>query len=73
MLFFVFVVNCVIFGNVNSGNIVSIGMMVMFWNSRIEKFVCLLLFFIRFFLFSVCSMIVVEDRVRIMLIIRVIF
>lgn len=65
-------VNCVIrFGIVSNGMKVSIGMMVMFWNSRMEKLDWLLLDFISFFLFRVCRMIVVEERVRIRLIVRV--
>lgn len=62
-----------IFGMVRSGMNVSMGMMVIFWKRRIEKFVWFFLFFINFFLLSVWRMIVVDDRDSIRLMVMVMF
>lgn len=61
-----------IMGRVNSGNSVNIGIMVMFCIKRIEKVEWFLGVCISFFLLSVWRIIVVDDRVKIKLMVSVI-
>lgn len=65
-----FIVFDVSLGIVSSGISVNIGMMVIFWNSSIEN--VFLFFFVccKFFFWKVCSMIVVEDNVKMSFIVR---
>lgn len=66
-----FGVICIVGVIVSNGMIVRNGMIVIFCVSKIENMFCLFVVWVSFFFDRVCSMIVVDDSVRIMLIVIV--